>query len=468
LPHADRIQASFGPDHDVSSVQAHVGGPAEAACSAMGAVAYATGTQVAFKSAPDLHTAAHETAHVVQQRAGVSLKDNVGQTGDVHERHADAVADRVVHGESAADLLALYTGGGGGSSVQARAQAGSAPVQRRVWVGGRDTATANLVIPPSGMSEQDGQALLGKSAGQVAFEDAWTQVRAALCAFLQVSSGELESSIEERVRAKLVAWRDQISAIENKLRHKKGVAPQDNQDMASYTEQRVYPDWSGLAAALFHESDSRYERRVAKENELAELVKADGQYTAAVTAVVQALVGSLSPEQLEELAMLAVQSRYGPFSQLARAKALASGGDMSSMVILLDEYTELSPVAQSAEFKKLKMDMRSFGDFRTNGWTVNESNEWVRSMRKLGAPLQAGPSGTTNRVLTLARMLGCSGDVVGRVAWVMFAFFNGMWRGQSGTHRLVEVMAVAQEHCGEVWNYRPSSNPGATMIEARL
>ncbi|MEO1271892.1 MAG: DUF4157 domain-containing protein, partial [Myxococcota bacterium] len=44
----------------------------------MGSLAYATGHTVAFKQSPDLHTAAHEAAHVVQQRAGaVQLKGGI-------------------------------------------------------------------------------------------------------------------------------------------------------------------------------------------------------------------------------------------------------------------------------------------------------------------------------------------------------------------------------------------------------
>ncbi|MBZ0234162.1 MAG: DUF4157 domain-containing protein [Deltaproteobacteria bacterium] len=104
LPHIDRIQRSFG-HHDVSGIQAHVGGAAADASAAIGARAYATGDHVAFASAPDLHTAAHEAAHVVQQRGGVQLKGGVGEAGDLYERHADAVADKVVAGDSAEALL---------------------------------------------------------------------------------------------------------------------------------------------------------------------------------------------------------------------------------------------------------------------------------------------------------------------------------------------------------------------------
>src|SRR5581483_9838862 len=107
LPHLEAIQRSFG-RHDVGHVRAHTGGRAADSAAAMGAEAFATGDHVAFARAPDLHTAAHEAAHVVQQRGGVQLKANVGQTGDEHERHADEVADRAVRGDSAEELLDRY------------------------------------------------------------------------------------------------------------------------------------------------------------------------------------------------------------------------------------------------------------------------------------------------------------------------------------------------------------------------
>jgi hypothetical protein len=113
MPHAGAIQRAFGPTHDVSGIQAHVGGDAAHACDDMNATAFASGHHVVFAGSPDLHTAAHEAAHVVQQAHGVHLAGGVGQVGDPYERHADAVADRVVAGDSAADLLASGPGGSG-------------------------------------------------------------------------------------------------------------------------------------------------------------------------------------------------------------------------------------------------------------------------------------------------------------------------------------------------------------------
>jgi hypothetical protein len=54
LPHLETIQQAFGPDHDLSGVRAHTGPDAQAASEALGAQAYATGTEVAFGAEPDL------------------------------------------------------------------------------------------------------------------------------------------------------------------------------------------------------------------------------------------------------------------------------------------------------------------------------------------------------------------------------------------------------------------------------
>ncbi len=119
LPYLQQIQRAFGPRHDLSTVRAEVGGAAADANAAMGSIAYAVGDTVAFAGAPDLHTAAHEAAHVIQQRAGVSLPGGVGTQGDTYERHADAVADTVVAGGSAVALLdGLAAAGAAVTAVQ--------------------------------------------------------------------------------------------------------------------------------------------------------------------------------------------------------------------------------------------------------------------------------------------------------------------------------------------------------------
>ncbi len=126
LPHLDAIQHSFGA-HDVTGIQSHVGHGAAEAAAAIGAEAYATGNHVAFAEQPSLFVAAHEAAHVVQQRAGVSLLGGVGAAGDVYELQADAVAERVVRGESAEQLLGPTASGEGGRAVQHKAKPEAQP-----------------------------------------------------------------------------------------------------------------------------------------------------------------------------------------------------------------------------------------------------------------------------------------------------------------------------------------------------
>jgi len=133
LPHLDAIQRSFG-NHDVSKVQAHTDPQATDSNRALDAVGYTIGNHVAFAGSPDLHTAAHEAAHVVQQRGEVQLSGGLGQAGDAYERHADAVANRVVRGESAHDLLSRASRGSLSHKPVARKAVDDSKSRTAVWV----------------------------------------------------------------------------------------------------------------------------------------------------------------------------------------------------------------------------------------------------------------------------------------------------------------------------------------------
>jgi len=127
LPHGDAIQQSFG-RHDVSDVQSPSGGTAREATQSMGANAYATGNHVVLGAGgQDLHTVAHEAAHVVQQRGGVSLAGGVGRANDKYERQADAVADLVVQGKSAEPLLGGTVGATPKRAIQRQERGAAEP-----------------------------------------------------------------------------------------------------------------------------------------------------------------------------------------------------------------------------------------------------------------------------------------------------------------------------------------------------
>ncbi|HEY0478161.1 MAG TPA: DUF4157 domain-containing protein [Kofleriaceae bacterium] len=150
LPYVDRIQRAFG-RHDISGIQAHVGADAAASARDMGAQAYAMGDHVVLGDGADLHTVAHEAAHVVQQRGGVQLAGGVGKVGDRHEQHADEVAGLVVQGKSAEASLDAYAPGSGTHGQDPGAALhGSGAVQRKwsrmstVFDAGDDAAVARI------------------------------------------------------------------------------------------------------------------------------------------------------------------------------------------------------------------------------------------------------------------------------------------------------------------------------------
>ncbi len=112
LPYFDIIQAAFG-HHDISGLIAHTGEEAGATATDMGAKGYTAGRHVVLGPGSDLFTVAHEAAHYVEQRHGlVNLAGGVGAEGDIHEQRADAVASKVVAGESVEGLLDQYVGKG--------------------------------------------------------------------------------------------------------------------------------------------------------------------------------------------------------------------------------------------------------------------------------------------------------------------------------------------------------------------
>jgi hypothetical protein len=153
LPHLERLQQAFG-DHDLQGVKAVVGGPARAASAEIQAVAFATPERVGFAEAPDLFTAAHEAAHVIQQRHGQAPEGGVDAEHDALEQAADDVARAVVAGGSAESAIAQMVGPAvlaaspdpavspepEASTVQRRRVPGEAPLNDTMPAGGANAA----------------------------------------------------------------------------------------------------------------------------------------------------------------------------------------------------------------------------------------------------------------------------------------------------------------------------------------
>ncbi len=118
-----------------------------------------------FAGTPNLRVAAHEATHVIQQRGGVQLTGGIGKVGDVYEQQAEAVADRVMAGQPAVDLLDRLTNAerewqsgehnSGGTNVDP-------PVQRLI---GFEFETAVKLLPGATESrpQKDEKLLVGEN-----------------------------------------------------------------------------------------------------------------------------------------------------------------------------------------------------------------------------------------------------------------------------------------------------------------
>ncbi len=170
LPHLAAVQRSFG-RHDLSGLKAHTDGAAVRGAEAMNAEAFTSGEHVAFAGAPSLHTAAHEAAHYIQQRNGASPSGAVGREGDDHEKHADAVADRVVAGRSSEALL---------DRARGAAPSGTARIQRKVTVKAKPLASGDKSVNALTSKQQTALALLQKDMAITYHFPNWTELKAHL------------------------------------------------------------------------------------------------------------------------------------------------------------------------------------------------------------------------------------------------------------------------------------------------
>ena len=388
LPHLDTIQRAFG-RHDISGIQAHVGADAAGSARAMGADAYATGNHVVLGTA-DLGTVAHEAAHVVQQRAGISLKGGVGQAGDAHERHADAVAEHVVQGKSAEGLLDQYAGGAATS-----APAGAAPTQCKLTVNGAEQADVEAV---------------------------WARIK----------DDPRLATVQAAAKSMLAQW------IEAAPKYKV-------EEVDKVSSDRQYPSDEALIRGLA--GDVHASANLAREGELAQQTLDEGHVNATLAGVITK-IQALQKEHGEQLPSSAKKGRYGgwayPSAKLQDA-VMADPGDLHGRIAMIADYA----LAVKGDVPKKNWNFvmtAEQGAARATHWNTNEESDWVGGAREHQMPLSAGPSATTAQVLALASLIGCSVEEKTALAWALFTLWNGMPLNLAGTHRFHEVMDVAALH----------------------
>ncbi|HET9624796.1 MAG TPA: DUF4157 domain-containing protein [Kofleriaceae bacterium] len=430
LPHGAQIQKAFG-RHDISGVQAHTGAGARESADAMGAQAFATGNHVVLGQGTDLHTVAHEAAHVVQQRGGVQCKGGVGAEGDEHERHADLVADHVVQGKSAEGLLDRYAGAGA-------AAASTGPVQRKVTVG------ASALTPKTDQSANIELA----SRGDV--ETAWQQIQ-----HLPAVQGVDEAS------AKAVLMRWVLRPVPDK----------HNPDTSIQSEDRKYRTWDELAAAVAGEVSSSpnlaHEDRLAVQTLSAEAIASGvGSFTARLLTFHQTHAALAEGEQ--------TRGRYAGWTYGQQGDTIgqtlqAPPADVQGRIAFIADY---ALAQRHRAFEVTGSNKKTWSDTMALGVTpelaagrathhnTDEGAPWVQQARAKQSPLSAGPSATTAQVLTLAVAVQATVDEKTALAWALFGIWNTMPTHMSGTHRFHEVMAVAKGY-GVPYNDFEYSEPPA-------
>lgn len=152
------MEPRFG--HDFSNVRVHTDARAAESAQAIDAIAYTGGRSIVFDrgryspaSTEGRSLLAHELTHVVQQRAGVQLKNGVGQVGDIYEQQADAMAALVNNGanDSALHGLLLKTShsNNSGTAEAPFLSNGTQPVQMQTRTGSAVKSVGGTLKSPS-------------------------------------------------------------------------------------------------------------------------------------------------------------------------------------------------------------------------------------------------------------------------------------------------------------------------------
>jgi hypothetical protein len=108
VPHAEKLQRAFGPEHDLTQLRAQIGG-GQSQAAELGASHFAFGSSLYFGHQPTEGEAAHEVAHALLQQQGVRPA-NGHQQDPAAEQHAELIAKRVEADQPVGDLLPRRAG----------------------------------------------------------------------------------------------------------------------------------------------------------------------------------------------------------------------------------------------------------------------------------------------------------------------------------------------------------------------
>lgn len=426
LPHLDEIQRSFG-RHDVSGIEAHVGGSAAPATRALGTEAYATGNRIAFAGAPSLHTAAHEAAHVIQQRAGVQLKGGIGRAGDVHEQHADAVADMVVQGRSAEALLDSYRDRGGGGGIQAKGgDISGTPVLPRFRSEPSEHRTVMEALPPgerdADHNDKTKVALENALASWVvthnsSFFEPVKALSASIAKYLELRQEHIGASVEASLKEQYT-----VDASLKALYAGTSTYGRIAAEEAAYPEQ---------LKALLAGGGSLHEHLLVQQMFI------DKIYNKDANRIIKELADKFAELIKQPMEANALKPPKGAIDIGIGSTTYESGHDNART----EQKGSVAGVATGG-LGPHNPDVHGAGDMMrgTDRFTAVENNAFVQSARLiLDMPVSGtGLSGSATDLFACAKLLGFAGDR-GDYALAAFSFF-----AKAGAHTFHEVMLMAK------------------------
>lgn len=450
---------------DLSDVRVHDDSAARASATELGARAYTSGSHVVIGSGgADRLTLAHELTHVLQQRSGpVAGTDNgaglsVSDPSDRFEREAESNARRVMAGP--APDLATEGGETAGHPQPAHAV-------QRLPAGAGDRTTASPVV-----QRVAGGLTLGANTSEVsrasdpAFEkeaEAFERKLAAKASSHEAANGalaDMAAKAKTYIRSGVGgAWNhaDQRLAEVFKIVGQEGVGKSGFVGTAVSDVMAVFDDGTlseryTHIVRFFTEVLARDLAGTEKREEIDEQMR-QAQFNVPLLqerrrAMEQA---DLTPDKVEtrDIAPVpkgsAVEHQTG--ARVRRDEVMKKiDPDVDTEDIGLGGHT----VAQTGlEFSDRQNAMHTKEDpawdkeqdalkwvAGARVWMINEEHSWVEARRKLSLPLGGGPSGTTNTMMSAAKLLGAD-NYGARLASIGFLI-------GASHHTLVEIMAAAE------------------------
>ncbi|HMV66684.1 MAG TPA: DUF4157 domain-containing protein, partial [Myxococcota bacterium] len=433
LPHGDRIGAAFG-DHDISGIRAHTDGKAQAAASSMGAKGFAMGQDVGFSGSPDLHTAAHEAAHVMQQQSGVQLDGGVGKPGDAYEAHADAVADAVVSGQSAEGLLDAMPGGGGG---------GGDVVQHKLVVGG---------------------VLFDDDSDEELSEEAYQDLSLSDGGYVSIKGGELITDTDaawEKVKPFIGEEYDKDARTAMKSRLKKWITREPERKtsgvldliaigLGARSDDRHYRSYQEVATALMGEQRAKANK--TKELKLAKDIQKNPNLQEDLANAMIRIYNWIEENALKTDSkfwekLSGSKGKFQYYHKKMDPKASLQKPDKKSIApnftLIHDVMWFLirdTKIVQGFDGRSKRAHVHKKGEeeqvayvgatpFEKDGQhSMIESNPFVEAARSRDLPLGAGASNTTQVLMKFAAQVDLPPNEKSALAWAAFAFWNSEFK----------------------------------------